>query len=120
MFNPQSERPYTPDSRPNLEHLLVGSEGTLAITRQLTLQLAPLPTHKMLGVVNFPTFYQAMDMAQHIVKLGPVAVELVDRTMIDLARNNPAFGPTIERALIGDRKSTRLNYSPSCATRLPS
>lgn len=101
IFNPQSERPYTADNSPNLAHLLVGSEGTLALTRQITLQLAPLPAHKTLGVVNFPTFYQAMDMAQHIVKLGPVAVELVDRTMIDLARNNPAFGPTIERALIG-------------------
>src|SRR3546814_9685115 len=62
----------------------------------------------MLGVVNFPTFYQAMDMAQHIVKLGPVAVELVDRTMIDLARNNPAFGPTIERALIGEPQAILL------------
>ncbi|QAA92731.1 FAD-binding and (Fe-S)-binding domain-containing protein [Pollutimonas thiosulfatoxidans] len=108
IFNPQSERPYTPDNSPNLAHLLVGSEGTLAITRQLTLQLAPLPTHRMLGVVNFPTFYQAMDMAQHIVKLGPVAVELVDRTMIDLARNNPAFGPTIEQALVGEPQAILL------------
>src|SRR3546814_4307243 len=49
-----------------------------------------------------------MDMAQHIVKLGPVAVELVDRTMIDRARNNPAFGPTIERALIGEPQAILL------------
>ena len=33
----------------------------------------------MLGVVNFPTFRAAMEAAQHIVKLGPTAVELVDR-----------------------------------------
>src|SRR3546814_4220380 len=62
----------------------------------------------MLGVVNFPTFYQAMDMAQHIVKLGPVAVELVDRTMIDLARNNAAFEPIIKRALIGEPQAILL------------
>ena len=42
-----------------------------------------------------------MDAAQHIVKLGPTAVELVDRIMIDLSLDNPAFRPTIERALIG-------------------
>ncbi len=42
-----------------------------------------------------------MDSAQHIVKLGPSAVELVDRTMIELARANPAFRPVIEQALIG-------------------
>ena len=52
-------------------------------------------------MVNFPSFYQAMAAAQHIVRLQPTAVELVDRTMIDLARANPAFRPVIERALIG-------------------
>ena len=101
IFFPQSERPYTTDNSVNLAHLLVGSEGTLAITERLTLKLAPLPKHKTLGVVNFASFYKAMDSAQHIVKLKPTAVELVDRTMIELARANPAFRPVIERALIG-------------------
>jgi FAD/FMN-containing dehydrogenase/Fe-S oxidoreductase len=101
IFFPQSERPYTLDNSLNLAHLLVGSEGTLAVTERLTLKLAPLPKHKTLGVVNFPSFYGAMESAQHIVKLKPTAVELVDRTMIELARANPAFRPVIERALIG-------------------
>jgi hypothetical protein len=43
-----------------------------------------------------------MSAARHIVELGPTAVELVDRTMIDLALANPAFRPTIETALIGE------------------
>jgi FAD/FMN-containing dehydrogenase/Fe-S oxidoreductase len=101
IFFPQSERPYTLDNSVNLAHLLVGSEGTLAVTERLTLKLAPLPKHKTLGVVNFASFHKAMDCAQHIVKLKPTAVELVDRTMIELARANPAFRPVIERALIG-------------------
>jgi FAD/FMN-containing dehydrogenase/Fe-S oxidoreductase len=101
IYHPQSERPYTPDGSVNLSHLLVGSEGTLAYTRAIKLRLAPLPAHKALGVVNFPTFYQAMDMTRHIVGLGPCAVELVDRTMIELARDNPAFRPVIEKALTG-------------------
>lgn len=101
IFHPQSERPYTADGSVNLAHLLVGAEGTLAVYRSLTLQLAPLPTAKVLGVCNFASFHAAMDSAQHIVKLGPSAVELVDRTMIELARANPAFRPVIETALIG-------------------
>ena len=101
IFMPQSERPYTGDGSVNLAHLLVGSEGTLAVTRSLKLKLAPLPGRKVLGVVNFPSFHAAMDAAQHLVTLAPTAVELVDRTMIDLARANPAFRPTIEAALIG-------------------
>ena len=108
IFFPQSERPYTTDNSVNLAHLLVGSEGTLAVTQRLTLKLAPLPKHKTLGVVNFASFYKAMDSAQHIVKLKPTAVELVDRTMIELARANPAFRPVIERALIGQPEAILL------------
>ena len=101
LFDPRSERPYTEDGSVNLAHLFVGAEGTLGMLRSLTLPLAPLPRAKVLGVVNFASFHDAMASAQHIVKLGPTAVELVDRTMIELARANPAFRPVIESALIG-------------------
>ena len=93
---------------PNLAHLLVGSEGTLAYFKSLELKLSALPKHKVLGVVNFPTFYQSMELTRHIVKLGPVAVELVDRTMIDLSRNNPVFRPVIDAALIGEPEAILL------------
>ena len=43
-----------------------------------------------------------MDAAQHIVKLAPIAVELVDRTMIELARDIPIFRPTVERFVRGE------------------
>jgi FAD/FMN-containing dehydrogenase/Fe-S oxidoreductase len=102
IFCNQSERPYTSDGSVNLAHLLIGSEGTLAVTQSLTLQLAPLPRAKVLGVVNFPTFRAAMAAAQHIVKLDPTAVELVDRIMVELALRNPAFAPTMRTALIGE------------------
>ncbi len=101
IFHNQNERPYTADGSVNLAHLLVGSEGTLACTRSLTLQLSELPRGKVLGVVNFASFHKAMDAAQHIVKLGPTAVELVDRIMLDLSLQNPAFRPTIEQVLLG-------------------
>ena len=106
VFHPQSELPYTADGSVNLAHLLVGSEGTLAYFKSLQLKLAPIPKHKVLGIVNFASFFKAMDSAQHIVKLGPTAVELVDRTMIDLARSNPSFKKTIETALIDPKSPT--------------
>ena len=100
IFYNQSERPYNYDGV-NLAQLLVGSEGTLGFTRDLTLKLSPLPKARVLGVVNFESFHAAMDSARHIVKLGPVAVELVDRIMIELAQSNPQFRSTIQTALIG-------------------
>jgi FAD/FMN-containing dehydrogenase/Fe-S oxidoreductase len=86
----------------NAAHLLVGSEGTLAYSERIHLKLAPLPAKRSLGVCHFPKFYTAMDLTQHIVKLGPTAVELVDRTMIGLARENPAFEKTVNAVIRGD------------------
>ena len=108
IYHPQSERPYTADGSVNLAHLLVGSEGTLAYTEAVTLKLSPLPAHKTLGVVNFGSFYQAMDSARHIVKLDPAAVEQVVPTWKALARGNPAFRPVIERALTGEPEAILL------------
>jgi FAD/FMN-containing dehydrogenase/Fe-S oxidoreductase len=86
----------------NAAHLLVGSEGTLAYSERLLLKLAPLPPARALGVCHFPKFYTAMDLTQHIVKLGPSAVELVDRTMIGLARDIGAFRKTINAVIKGE------------------
>ncbi len=110
IFDPQSERPYTPDGRVNLAHLLVGSEGTLATFESIRLALAPIPRAKVLGVVNFPTFQKAMEVTPSIVGLKPVAVELVDRTMIELCRVNPVFAPVIQDALVnvGGRETDAL------------
>ncbi len=92
----------------NLAHLLVGSEGTLAFSKRITLKLSPIPAHKVLGVVHFPTFYQAMDLTRHIVTLDADAVELVDRTMIDLARGNAAFRPIVDKFLQGEPEAILL------------
>ena len=87
---------------PNLGSLLVGSEGTLGFFQRIHLNLQPLPSEKVLGICHFPTFYEAMESTQHIVKLDPAAVELVDRTMIDLARAIPIFAPTVNRFVEGE------------------
>ena len=86
----------------NLAHLLVGSEGTLAHFTQIELKLAPLPGEKLVSACHFPTFNEAMEAAQHIVPLGPQAVELVDDTMIALGREIPLFRETIERFVKGN------------------
>ena len=87
---------------PNFGSLLVGSEGTLGFFQKIHLQLQPIPPEKVLGICHFPTFYEAMESTQHIVKLNPDAVELVDRTMIDLARAIPMFAATVDRFVQGE------------------
>jgi FAD/FMN-containing dehydrogenase/Fe-S oxidoreductase len=85
----------------NLATLLCGSEGTLALSRRIALKLAPLPKNKALGICHFQTFRKAMEAAQHIVGLGPVAVEVVDRTLIELARDIAIFRPVMETYVRG-------------------
>jgi FAD/FMN-containing dehydrogenase/Fe-S oxidoreductase len=92
----------------NAAHLLVGSEGTLAYSERLHLKLSPLPKHRVLGVCHFARFYSAMDLTQHIVKLGPSAVELVDRTMIGLARDIAAFRKVIDAFVKGEPDAVLL------------
>jgi FAD/FMN-containing dehydrogenase/Fe-S oxidoreductase len=86
----------------NLAHILVGSEGTLAFSTRIELKLSPLLGRRAVGACHFGSFHDAMDAAQHIVKLAPIAVELVDRTMIGLARDIAIFRPTLEAFVRGD------------------
>jgi FAD/FMN-containing dehydrogenase/Fe-S oxidoreductase len=86
----------------NMADLLVGSEGTLAFFTRINLALAPLPKHKVLGVCQFPTLNGAVDSVRYIVELGPSAVELVDRTLLHLAHENPGFRASIGRFVRGD------------------
>jgi len=86
----------------NLAHLLVGSEGTLAFSTKIELKLAPLLGRRVVGACHFGSFHAAMDAAQHIVPLGPIAVELIDRTMLGLAKEIAMFRPTVDAFLRGD------------------
>ncbi|RZW25422.1 MAG: FAD-binding oxidoreductase [Desulfobulbaceae bacterium] len=86
----------------NLAHLLIGSEGTLAWFKSIELKLSPLPQNRILGVCHFPTFYAAMDSAQHLVELDPTAIELIDRTMIELSRDIDMFRPVVEKFVKGE------------------
>ena len=91
--------------RGNLARLLVGSEGGLAFSAALDLKLWPIKPRKVLGICQFPTFRAAMEAARHLVALDPEAVELVDRTMIDLGRSIPIYRATIDRMVLGEPDS---------------
>src|SRR5580658_3118004 len=92
----------------NLAHILVGSEGTLGFSTKIELKLSPLLGRRAVGACHFGRFHDAMEAAQHIVKLAPIAVELVDRTMISLARDIAMFRPTLEAFVRGDPEAVLL------------
>ena len=85
----------------NLAHVLVGSEGTLAFSERIELKLSPLLGRRAVGACHFGSFRGAMEAACDIVELAPIAVELVDSTMIELARAIPMFQPALDKFVRG-------------------
>ena len=84
----------TANSR-SLVPLLVGSEGTLAVVAEAELSLVPKPKHRGLLVPQFATLRAALDALQACLELQPSAVELMDRMLIDLARNQRSLKDTM-------------------------
>lgn len=64
----------------DLVHLFIGSEGTLGVITQATLQLAPLPDKFSAAVASFPTPENATQAVSGIMGSGitPAALEFLD------------------------------------------
>ncbi len=80
----------------NLARIVVGSEGTLALTVAAKMRLAPLPPHRILCSVQFNDLLEAMRATPVILEHGPSAVELIDRFMLDKTRGRIEYAPLRE------------------------
>lgn len=82
--------PFTEAAPPiNFSKLLAGSEGTLAFTTEIKLNLVPLPPKaKMLVCVHFETISKSLEANLIALKHQPVSVELMDKTVMDLTKAN--------------------------------
>src|SRR5215204_5128396 len=67
----------------NLNHLLCGSEGTLAAIVSAELKIVPLPEEKGLGLVFFASVAEAMQATVQLLDLKPAAIEHLDRVLLD-------------------------------------
>ncbi|WP_424186080.1 FAD-binding and (Fe-S)-binding domain-containing protein [Actinokineospora sp. G85] len=78
---------------------LVGSEGTLAIVLDATVRLVPAPAARALAVLGYPDMASAADATPALVALGPLAVEGMDRRLVDVvaARKGGAAVPALPR-----------------------
>src|SRR5216684_2954103 len=104
------------DAGHNMAHLLVGSEGTLAFFNAIELDLQPVPRNRVLGICHFPRFYKAMDATQHIVKLGPTAVEPIDPSFQSAIWDVRRAGLNIMMSMKGDGKP--ISFIEDCAVAL--
>ncbi len=82
--------PVGPDEI-NLAQLLVGSEGTLAVTKRATIHLVAKPKYTCLGVLSYESIVAACEATPALLERGPSAVELIPRALIARARAVPAY-----------------------------
>ena len=84
---------YSNDQRPvfNLNYLLAGSEGTLALVHEAKLRLTPLPAFQELIVVKYESFDDALRAAGILVQSDPTAIETVDEKILGLAREDEIY-----------------------------
>jgi FAD/FMN-containing dehydrogenase/Fe-S oxidoreductase len=79
---------FVPGRSFNLANLLVGSEGTLAITLEAKLRLIELPPARVLLVAHFSDLLQALAATPAVLEHQPAAVEVIDKYVLDSTRLN--------------------------------
>ncbi|MEM6348443.1 MAG: FAD-linked oxidase C-terminal domain-containing protein [Bacteroidota bacterium] len=72
----------------NLAKLITGSEGTLATTLELKLNLVPLPRYKSVCVVHYAELMEAIQSVTPMLAFRPAAIEILDDTVVRLSREN--------------------------------
>ena len=86
----------------NLARLLVGSEGTLGLVVEARLNLVPLPKAKAVLAIEFEHLLDALGGTPAILEHGPSAVEVMDRFILDHARESPVLDALRRSVLRGD------------------
>jgi FAD/FMN-containing dehydrogenase/Fe-S oxidoreductase len=79
---------YTEEGQFNLNAMIAGSEGTLAVVTGIKVKLTPLPTVKRLIVAKYLSFDDSLRAANILVQADPAAIETVDDTIVTLARQD--------------------------------
>jgi FAD/FMN-containing dehydrogenase/Fe-S oxidoreductase len=80
----------------DLTPLLVGSEGTLGLILDATLRVVPIPKAKSTALVLFDDLQKAGAAVVAILESAPSAVELLDRTFVEVIRDaDPATGASL-------------------------
>ena len=86
------------DGRINLNWLLAGAEGTLAVITAITLRVIPIPAAKRLVVLRYESFDAALSEAQTLIARNPHAIETIDDLIVDLASDSPLW-PRVSRLM---------------------
>ncbi|APS51876.1 hypothetical protein AVI50_14250 [Piscirickettsia salmonis] len=75
----------------NLNKLIAGSEGTLAIVTELKLNLMPIPKFKQVFALFYTDFQDALKSAHQLLAINPTSIESIDDNVLNLAKQDPIY-----------------------------
>jgi FAD/FMN-containing dehydrogenase/Fe-S oxidoreductase len=75
-----------PENGRNLARALVGTEGTLGVILDATVDLVPISPARLLVVLGYPDMATAADAVPGLLAHGPLAVEGMDARLVDVVR----------------------------------
>jgi FAD/FMN-containing dehydrogenase/Fe-S oxidoreductase len=94
---------FTNAAKPfNMAKLIVGSEGTLGLVVAAKINLVPLPRAKAVLAIEFDDLLDALAATPAILEHHPSAVEVMDRFILDHARESPALEALRRSIMQGD------------------
>ena len=82
----------TPEGGRNLAAMLAGSEGTLVLILSITVRLVPLPDAPVLAALGYRSMIEAADDVPALLAHSPLAVEGMDRRLVDVVRAHKGPG----------------------------
>ena len=91
----------------NLAHMLVGSEGTLALTLAAKMRVVPVLGQRVVCSVEFDELLEAMEATPIILEHGPSAVELIDRFILATTQGRIEYEP-LRSFIAGDPAAVLL------------
>ncbi|TGO02113.1 hypothetical protein PN36_30245 [Candidatus Thiomargarita nelsonii] len=84
-----NHQPWNKSGKPfNLAPFLCGSEGTLVLLTEATLQLVPIPKQKLLICVHFVDLVKSMRATVAMLPHNPAAIELIDQRILECTKDN--------------------------------
>ena len=82
----------TPEGGRNLAAMLAGTEGTLVLILSITVRLVPLPDAPVLAALGYRSMIEAADDVPSLLTHSPLAVEGMDRRLVDVVRAHKGPG----------------------------
>jgi FAD/FMN-containing dehydrogenase/Fe-S oxidoreductase len=94
---------FVDPARPfNLSKVIVGSEGTLGLVVAAKVNLVPLPAAKAVLTIEFEDLLDALGATPLVLRHSPSAVEVMDRFILDHAKESAALDALRRSILAGD------------------